>query len=139
MRGAGRRVAIGAGAVAFVVIVGAMVACRHRILEEWYLYRLRNGDDETKEAAISWIFVHARAERALPALEEQALEDDPTLLVLQDDVHLGVAAHDFRDGLRSFKHLASCLSGACWIREILVIREFRGALVATSRIEPRRP
>jgi hypothetical protein len=48
----GRRVAITTGAVTLTVLVLAGFGMRSRILEEWYIWKLKQGNEEEKSAAI---------------------------------------------------------------------------------------
>ncbi len=70
MKTKGRRVAIGEGAVAIVVLAVAVVVSRDRIREEWHLHVLRTGYAEERLAAAKRLG-ELRSVRAVPRLIER--------------------------------------------------------------------
>jgi hypothetical protein len=61
LRARGRRIAIGTGAAAALVVAGALIASKDLLLEEWAFHRLKRGDEEKLHAAAKRL-----AERGIP-------------------------------------------------------------------------
>jgi hypothetical protein len=69
VRTKGRRIAITAGVVALAVLVLTGFALRGRVLEEWFIWKLKHGSEEEKSAAIEELGL-LRSERAATLIVE---------------------------------------------------------------------
>jgi hypothetical protein len=69
MRARGRRIAIGTGAAAAIVVAGALIVSSDLLWEEWYLHRFLHADDATADAAIEKLCERGRARTLRRLLE----------------------------------------------------------------------
>jgi len=82
----GKRVALWCVGVGMVVLGGLTVVCRERIAEEWYLWRLKKGNEEEQLQAMSRL-ADMRSSRAIPELLELSFPE------IEEAIRF-IAAHD---------------------------------------------
>src|ERR1041385_1119749 len=72
----GRRTALAAGGIGFLVVIGAGFALRGKLLEEWWLFRLGSNDPAVREEAAAGLSALG-SRRAIPRLCEMARDGAP--------------------------------------------------------------
>jgi HEAT repeat protein len=65
----GRRVALGAAALGLATSAVTVFILRGRIVEEWHIHRLGNGDDEARQEELGWMAEHGEEASWLAVME----------------------------------------------------------------------
>src|SRR2546427_8517777 len=78
MKRRGKVIACSVAALGAVVLVAAGIACKKRILEEWYLWRLKSGTTTPSREIALEALAALRSSKAIPEMA-QIIESDPNL------------------------------------------------------------